>query len=84
MEKITASYNAQLKNKESKYYIQFETNNYTLFKKVERSCQSAVDKAHQSTLDNSLIYKKQNNKEFINNMGLLEKEYKINFHKSNI
>lgn len=47
---MATSYNAQLCRGENKYSIQFETNNYDLFKMVEKACQKAVDK-NQKALD---------------------------------
>ena len=42
---MKASYNGQICKAEGKYALQFETNDYTLYKMVEKICQKAVDKA---------------------------------------
>ena len=53
---MSTFYNAQINNKEKKYSIQFETENYEWFKDVEKFCQQYVDKAnkqreHEEKLD---------------------------------
>jgi hypothetical protein len=47
---MATSYNAQLDNKNGKYYIQFETSNYEYFKIVEKACQKAIDKKDKAVL----------------------------------
>ena len=44
---MSTFYNAQINNKEKKYSIQFETENYEWFKEMERVCQRYVDKANE-------------------------------------
>ena len=44
---MSTFYNAQINNKEKKYSIQFETNNYEWFKEVEKACQECVDKVNE-------------------------------------
>ena len=44
---MSTYYNAQINNKEEKYSIQFETENYNWFKEVEKFCQQYVDKANK-------------------------------------
>ena len=44
---MSTSYNAQLDNKNGKYTIQFETNNYDYFKIVQKACQKAIDKKNK-------------------------------------
>lgn len=43
-------YNAQIDNKNGKYSIQFETNNYEYYKLVEKACQKAVDLRDKAVL----------------------------------
>lgn len=47
---MPTSYNAQLDNKNGKYSIQFETENYDYFKLVEKACQKAIDKRDKAVL----------------------------------
>ena len=44
---MSTYYNAQINNKEKKYSIQFETENYAWFKEMEKVCQEFVDKANK-------------------------------------
>ena len=44
---MSTFYNAQINNKDKKYSIQFETDNYEWFKEVEKFCQGYVDKANE-------------------------------------
>ncbi len=46
------SYNAQICRGEGKYYIQFETGSYELFKNVEKACRDAVDKSDKESNKN--------------------------------
>ena len=40
---MKASWNGQICKSEGKYSIQFETDNYYLYRHVEKACQDAVD-----------------------------------------
>lgn len=44
---MSTFYNAQINNKDKKYSIQFETDNYEWFKEMEKVCQQYVDKANE-------------------------------------
>ena len=43
---MSTFYNAQINNKDKKYSIQFETENYEWFKEVEEACQEVIDKSN--------------------------------------
>ena len=43
---MKAGFNAQQINSESKYCIQFETDNWVLYRLVEKACQRAVDSSN--------------------------------------
>ena len=44
---MSTYYNAQINNKDKKYSIQFETDDYEWFKDVEKFCQQYVDRANE-------------------------------------
>lgn len=44
---MSTYYNAQINNKDKKYSIQFETDNYEWFKDAEKFCQQYVDRANE-------------------------------------
>lgn len=51
------SYNTQIDNTTKKYKIQFETDDYDVFKWVEKVCRDAVDKNTVVSLKAFLTYK---------------------------
>lgn len=51
------AYNTQIDNENKKYKIQFETDDFDAFKRVEKVCRDAVDKNTVISLKISPIYK---------------------------
>lgn len=62
---MSTFYNAQINNKEKKYSIQFETDDYEWFKDVEKFCQQYVDRANKLR-----EHKKKLEKDWIGQFGL--------------